>query len=333
MAYYGGSRTEENIKDLTGQMIRKFISDTGISVSGYCLGTMYFGTKVDESRSFRLMDIYAESGGNFLDSANKYASWIPGFIGGESETVVGKWLKDRRRDDFILVSKVGFAYGDVPRTLSAEVIVAECEKSLRRLGTDYIDVYFAHSQDNMTPLEESMEAFDSLVRSGKVRCIGASNHDLIRLYESNETAKRSGYARFSVLQQRHSLLQPYVGADFGTQKILTPEQREYCRSNGYMMMAYSPLLGGAFNTGELPVQYDCLHNRKVLSVIQRYAEESGYSVSQLVLSGLLYSQDIIPIVAASTEDHLSESLALPDSEVVMGMMDEISSIDVQTIRY
>ena len=248
-------------------MKRGEIANTGLEVSRYCLGTMYFGTKVSERESFRLLDLYADRGGNFLDCANKYASWVPGFAGGESECVVGKWLKGRRREEWILTSKVGFAYGTIPKTLSARIIISECEKSLKRLGTDHIDLYFAHSQDLFTPVEESMEAFHRLVTSGKVRSIGASNHDVLRLAESNRTAQRMGWEKFTVLQQRYTLLQPYVGADFGTQEILTPEQESYCRSTDIALMAYSPLLGGLYSETlpALPVQYDSSHNRKILA--------------------------------------------------------------------
>ena len=157
-------------------MRRIEIPSAELQVSSYCLGTMYFGSKVPVDTSLTLLDAYADRGGNFLDSANKYASWIEGFSGGESERVIGRWLKDRPRDRFVVTSKVGFPYGDVPRSLRADVIVSECEKSLRRLGTDYIDIYFAHAEDAGTPVEETLRAFDKLIRDGKVRCIGASNH-------------------------------------------------------------------------------------------------------------------------------------------------------------
>lgn len=313
----------------------KTLSRSGIRVSSYCLGTMYFGTKISERDALRQLDTYADSGGNFLDCANKYASWVPGFSGGESERVVGKWLKGRRREEYVLTSKVGFAYGRIPKSLSREIIISECEKSLERLGTDHIDLYFAHTQDEQTPVEESMEAFDRLVRSGKVRSIGASNHDVLRLSESNRAARRLQTEPFTVLQQRYSLLQPYVGADFGTQRILTPEQEAYCRSAGMTLMAYSPLLGGVYSQASpaLPVQYDNAHNRKILDLIRRYATESGYAPVQLVLAGISEERDIIPIVAAGSVAHLKESLTMPDREVVKRMMEEIALLDSFHVSY
>ena len=214
-------------------MRRIEIPSAELQVSSYCLGTMYFGSKVPVDTSLTLLDAYADRGGNFLDSANKYASWIEGFSGGESERVIGRWLKDRPRDRFVVTSKVGFPYGDVPRSLRADVIVSECEKSLRRLGTDYIDIYFAHAEDAGTPVEETLRAFDKLIRDGKVRCIGASNHQAWRLAEAELMARAAGLPHYVVLQQRFSYLQPVVGADFGTQLPLTPEQTDFlCASWG-----------------------------------------------------------------------------------------------------
>jgi len=127
------------------------------------LGTMYFGSRVDEETSFKLLNKYVESGCSFLDTANKYASWIPGFQGGESESLIGKWMKQKNnRQNMFITSKVGFPYGNIPRSLKKEIIILECEKSLKRLGVEVIDLYFAHAFDNNTPQEETMEAFHSL---------------------------------------------------------------------------------------------------------------------------------------------------------------------------
>lgn len=316
-------------------MTMKIIPETDLNVSEYCLGTMYFGTKVGKSTSFRLLDIFAGMGGNFLDSANKYASWVPGFSGGESETVIGQWLKTRNRPDFIVTSKVGFPYGDIPRSLKSGIIISECEKSLERLGCDYIDIYFAHTQDSDTPAEESMEAFYRLVKAGKVRYAGASNHDIAGLSEAGAAAENHGYSRFIILQQRYSILQPYMGADFGTQTVLTPEQYGYCRRNGIALMAYSPLLGGIYGQDnlELPIQYDSVHNRKILSVIREYAHRSGCGASRLVLSGISQYHGIIPIVAASSEEHLVESLTPADRCTVKEMMEKIGNLDRFSTKY
>src|SRR5690606_164426 len=129
-------------------------------------------------------------GGTFLDSANKYASWVPGFKGGESELLIGKWLKKRGiRENMFLTSKAGFAYDYIPRSLKKEIVIAECEKSLKRLGIEYVDLYFAHAYDTETPAEEVMEAFYLLQKQGKIRFAGASNYWGWQLNEAVSAAK------------------------------------------------------------------------------------------------------------------------------------------------
>ena len=160
-------------------MRRIEIPSAELQVSSYCLGTMYFGSKVPVDTSLTLLDAYADRGGNFLDSANKYASWIEGFSGGESERVIGRWLKDRPRDRFVVTSKVGFPYGDVPRSLRADVIVSECEKSLRRLGTDYIDIYQLHCAPRVYRPGEEDGVYDWLLqkkKEGAIRHISVTAH-------------------------------------------------------------------------------------------------------------------------------------------------------------
>jgi aryl-alcohol dehydrogenase-like predicted oxidoreductase len=162
------------------------LGNTGENVSALCLGAMYFGTRQNKKVSFNLLDQYFEFGGTFVDTANIYAHWIDGFKGGESETIIGEWMKERNnRDQVFIASKVGFGYQDVPSNLQTETIIKECEKSLRRLGVETIDIYYAHHDDRETPLEETLEAFLRLVDSGKVRFIGASNYLAWRLEEAH----------------------------------------------------------------------------------------------------------------------------------------------------
>ena len=317
-------------------MRRIEIPSAELQVSSYCLGTMYFGSKVPVDTSLTLLDAYADRGGNFLDSANKYASWIEGFSGGESERVIGRWLKDRPRDRFVVTSKVGFPYGDVPRSLRADVIVSECEKSLRRLGTDYIDIYFAHAEDAGTPVEETLRAFDKLIRDGKVRCIGASNHQAWRLAEAELMARAAGLPHYVVLQQRFSYLQPVVGADFGTQVPLTPEQTDFCARHGVLLMAYSPLLGGLYEKPEIPVpvQYRSEHSDKLLELLRRRAAEWGYTPSQLVLGWMLaLSPCVVPEVTASRLEHLEANLREVDPAHAAVFAEEVASVDSFTVKY
>ncbi|HAJ36825.1 MAG TPA: aldo/keto reductase, partial [Chloroflexi bacterium] len=136
---------------------------SGVDVSMYCLGAMYFGSRNDRTTSYRMLDRYVDAGGSFIDTANIYAWWVEGCRGGESETLLGEWLRERgNRDRLFIASKVGFQYDDVTRGLSAAQIEAECDKSLRRMGIDTIDLYYAHVDDRNTPMHETMEAFDRL---------------------------------------------------------------------------------------------------------------------------------------------------------------------------
>jgi len=153
------------------------LGQTGVEVSSLCLGAMYFGSRNDEATSYRILDQYVAAGGSFIDTANIYAMWVQGYHGGESETLLGKWMQERRnRQHMFIASKVGFNYQDVPISLSARWIEEECNKSLRRMNIETIDLYYAHCDDRETPLEETLEAFNRLVKAGKVRFIGASNY-------------------------------------------------------------------------------------------------------------------------------------------------------------
>ena len=149
------------------------LAQTGVEVSSLCYGTDAIGTKIDRETSYRLLDKYVDLGGNWIDTANMYATWMPGCAGGESETTMGQWMKARgNRDQLFLATKMGFDYGDTPAGLSAAQIQAECDKSLRRLGTDHIDLLYAHRDDRGTPLAESLEAFEKLIQAGKVKQLG-----------------------------------------------------------------------------------------------------------------------------------------------------------------
>lgn len=288
------------------------LANTGESVSVVSLGTMYFGSKVPERDSFALLDYYTNQGGNFLDSANKYASWVPGFKGGESEELIGKWMKERNnRNELFLTSKVGFAYGLVPQSLKREIIISECEKSLKRLGVETIDLYFAHTFDVNIPEAEIMESFRLLKQSGKIRFAGASNFTTGRLAIANNAADQSGWEGFIALQQRHSYIQPWLGASFGTQLVLTPDHLEYCRIKGMAIMGYTPLLGGIYGQRELwiPQQYENVKTTERLKILNELAFEIGATPNQLVLAWMFQNNPpVLPIISAGSLSHLKENL-------------------------
>ena len=171
-----------------------------LEVSALALGTDLIGTKIDRAASFALFDFYYAKGGNFLDTANFYASWLPGFQGGESETTIGAWMKERgNRNEMVVSSKLAFDYPGSAGGLSAGEIERECEKSLRRLQTDRIDLYYSHRDDREVALEETMKAFDQLIRAGKVRAIGASNLPVWRIAQANAIAEVHGWNQYSAV--------------------------------------------------------------------------------------------------------------------------------------
>src|SRR5690554_2081857 len=185
-------------------MEKRTLGRSGISITPLVFGGNVFGWTADQARSFELLDRLVERGFNAIDTADSYASWAPGLSGGESETVLGEWLAQRgRRDDIVLMSKVGML--EQRKGLSAANIEAAVEDSLKRLGTDYIDIYFAHIDDEDVPLEETLIAFDKLVKAGKVRALGASNYSTERLREALNVSKEQGLARYEVIQPLYNL--------------------------------------------------------------------------------------------------------------------------------
>src|SRR5439155_26944074 len=176
------------------------LGNSAVQVSALCLGTDLIGSKIDRETSFRLLDLFREQGGTFIDTGNFYAAWLPGCQGGESETTIGLWMKERAaRNEMVISTKLGFDYPGSPGGLSGVEIERECEKSLRRLQTDSLDLFYAHRDDAQTPLEETMTAFDRLIRAGKVRTIGASNLRVWRIAEANTVSRHHGWARYSVV--------------------------------------------------------------------------------------------------------------------------------------
>lgn len=319
-------------------MIKKIaLGRTMQQISCMGLGTMYFGTKVSEQTSFDIMDVYSQKGGSFLDSANKYASWIPGFEGGESEQLIGKWMKSRHnRNEMFVSSKVGFAYGNVPRSLKKNVIISECEKSLKRMGTDVIDLYFAHAYDAETLVEESMEAFYQLKKSGKIRFAGASNYYGWQFLESNIIAQAQGWDGFCCLQQRHTYLEPTLRANFGTQQLLTPEIQSLCKSKNITMMAYSPLLGGVYMKSgfDLPVQYQAASTNFKLANINTVASDLQVSANAVVLAWMIQSHPfVIPMVTGSSVAQIEENLQASKIKLSVEQMELLEQELVQPNKY
>jgi aryl-alcohol dehydrogenase-like predicted oxidoreductase len=220
------------------------LGTSGARVSELCLGTMFFGSTIPPERAFRLLDLYAEAGGSFLDTANVYYAFLPGLHGGESETVIGRWMKERgNRSSIFLATKVGVGMPGVEGGLKAAAIREQCENSLKRLGTEVIDLYYAHSDDRETPIEETLEAFDGLVQAGKVRFVGASNFVPWRLERSFNAAVQRGLPRYVCIQQWYSYLRPRLGAGIGTRVYANEELRTTAGRAGWRSSPTAPCWG------------------------------------------------------------------------------------------
>ena len=287
-------------------------SDAFISI--ICLGAMFFGTKTIKEMSFKIMDEYLENGGSFIDTSNMYASWVPGFKGGESEDVIGQWFKLRKnRDKVFIATKVGFSNptDKIEAGLSEKQIKRACELSLRRLSIDTIDLYYAHVDDRKTPMDESLEAFNDLVKDGKVRYIGASNFPVWRLQKANLLSEFKNYTGYCCMQTRYTYLLPRPGSSFTPQLSANDDLIDYCNSSNIRMLAYSPLLQGAYDRSDKPFpnQYFGSDNEIRLKILQDVAKEHNATNNQIVLAWLINKKyPVIPVIGVSNLEQLKDNL-------------------------
>jgi aryl-alcohol dehydrogenase-like predicted oxidoreductase len=225
-------------------------------------------------------------------------------------------MKDRGvRDQTVISTKLGFDYPGSPGGLSAAEIERECEKSLRRLQTDRIDLYYAHRDDAATPLDETMKAFDRLIQMGKVRAIGASNLKVWRIAEANTVSQAHGWSQYCAIEQRHTYYRPRHGADFGPQICINDDLKDYSRSRGITLIGYSVLLQGAYTREDrpLPMQYtgpDADQRREALKSV---AGEIGATLNQAIIAWMRQSgPPVLPIIAGSRPEQLIENVAALD---------------------
>ena len=289
-------------------MHRRRVGKTPIEVFPLCLGCNVMGWTADEPASFAVLDAYAAAGGNFLDTADVYSSWVPGHAGGESETIIGRWMRARgTRHAMIVATKVGKLPG--LEGLSPATIATAAEASLRRLDVDRIDLYYAHADDPATPIAESLGAFDRLVRQGKVRYIAASNYTAPRLAEALDISAREGLASYVLVQPHHNLMHrdDYQGP-----------LRQLCAERSISCAPYFSLASG-FLTGKYRpgVQVDSpragraaayLDDRgtRVLAALEDIARAHATTMAAVALAWLLADPTIVaPIASARSAAQLA----------------------------
>jgi aryl-alcohol dehydrogenase-like predicted oxidoreductase len=294
----------------------RFLGRSGLSVSELCLGTMTFGNEADKPASHRLLDRFLEAGGNFIDTADVYA-------GGASEEILGRWLADRSRDELVIATKLFWPTGGGPNDhgTGRKHILSAVEASLRRLRTDYLDLYQLHAFDETTPIEETLSTLDTLVRSGKVRFLGASNYASWQLQKSVDVARHHDWEPFVALQPLYNLL------DRDVELELVP----VCRNEGVGIIPWSPLRGGWF-TGKYrrgmtaaPPDTRWEENKQpwlgnwessvdertwsVTDTLLAVAEEVGRTPAQVALRWLMQRPGVTaPIIGARTVAQLDDNL-------------------------
>jgi aryl-alcohol dehydrogenase-like predicted oxidoreductase len=305
------------------------VGSTDLAVFPLCLGTNIFGWTINEADSFAVLDAYAAAGGNFLDTADSYSAWVPGNAGGEAETIIGDWMAARgNRDDIVVATKVGQAPGS--EGLSPATIRRAAEASLRRLQTDRIDLYYAHIDDDATPLAHTLAAFGELVGEGKVRHIGASNYTAPRLAEALELARGGELPSYVAVQPHYNLMHRT-----GYESPLA----DLCAREGIDCMPYFALASG-FLTGKYRIGgpdtgspragaargYLDERGLAVLAVLDEIAASHGTTVAAVALAWLAAQPTVTaPIASARTPAQLAELLPMADLVVGDGELQRLSA--------
>lgn len=309
---------------------------TGLKVSAFCLGTMQWGWTADEATSFAVMDTFAAAGGNFLDTADVYSNWVEGNAGGVSEEIIGRWHNARgNRHELVIATKARGRMWAGPNGegLSRSHLIKACEDSLRRLQTDYIDLYQTHFFDAETPIEETMAALDTLVKQGKVRYVGCSNYPAWRLVAALWASDKHNLVRYDSLQPHYNL---------AYRKEFEQDLKEVVIQYGLGVIPYSPLAGG-FLTGKYK-QDEQRESARAGGIQKRYFNDAGWRVIDAVrqvatevestptavaLAWLLAQPFMTaPIIGANSIDQLQGSLAAVDLRLSQAQIDKLSEASV-----
>ena len=299
-------------------MQRRQLGGSELQVSALCFGGNVFGWTADEPTSFRVLDAFVAAGMNFIDTADVYAKWAPGNQGGESETILGRWMKQRgNRGKVIIATKVGSDMGAQGKGLSRAHIMRAVDASLNRLQTNYIDLYQSHIDDAETALEETLGAYADLVAQGKVRAIGASNYTAERLAQALQVSKQHAYPRYESLQPLYNLYDR-TGYEAALEAL--------CRTDGVGVISYSSL-GSGFLTGKYRTDGDVSKSARGQGVKRKYYNDRGFRIlrtldevaqqhrttpAAVALAWLLARPGLTaPIVSATSVEQLNELVAAP----------------------
>ncbi|HEX5027004.1 MAG TPA: aldo/keto reductase [Agriterribacter sp.] len=315
-------------------MKHKTLGKSDLIIAPLIFGGNVFGWTIDETLSFALLDAFVFAGFNCIDTADSYSRWVPGNRGGESESIIGKWMKEKRnREKIIIATKVGSDIGQGHRDVSAKHIVMAVEGSLQRLQTDYIDLYQTHWDNEATPVEETLEAYDKLVQQGKVRWIGASNLSPARLLASLQCSAANNYSAYQTLQPEYNL--------YDREKFETRYQ-PLCEKNNLSVICYYSLASG-FLTGKYRSEADLNKSKrgggikkymnergfKILSALDKVAAEHHTSPASVAIAWLLTRKTIeAPIASATTLNQLNElvsAINLPLSAADLEALNEASA--------
>ena len=296
-------------------MNKRRLGRSGLQVSKVCLGGNVFGWTVDEATSFKLLDAWVDAGMNFIDTADVYSRWVPGHRGGESEAVIGRWLKKSgRRDRVVIATKVGKDMGDGKVGLAPAYLRRAVDASLQRLQTDVIDLYQSHDDDPATPLEETLGTYAELIRAGKVRAVGASNFSALRLGEALAVSARLGLPRYECLQPLYNLVE---------RPAYEAELEAVCVRHGLGVINFFALargfLSGKYRSvadlgksprGQGAKQYLNEHGLRVLAALDAVAQRLGATPAQVALAWQIARPSITsPIASATSMAQLSDLIA------------------------
>lgn len=264
------------------------LGKSDLSVAPLAFGGNVFGWTVDEKTSFTLLDAFVGSGLNLIDTANMYSTWVPGNQGGESETIIGNWLKlSGKRDQVLLTTKVGMEMGDGSKGLKKEYIIKSVEGSLKRLQTDVIDLYQSHVDDTNTPLEETLSAYDTLIKQGKIRAIGASNYSASRLKEALDISQAHGLPSYVSLEPEYNL---YDRTGFETELEALVLEKEIG------VISYYSLASG-FLTGKYRTEADLHQSVRGSAIGSRYLNRRGLNILN-TLDEIAIAHNTVPAVVS-----------------------------------